>query len=108
MPSAGAPGTAAASATGFTRTCRASSPTVGKVWRRLVSWRDTSAGSVAGVSTRWRLGLQALPERNDQRRPDGIAWTWPPLVEQPAGSSAPATQPAAVASAGDPAQPPVV
>ena len=49
--------------------------------------------------------LRALP---DQRRPDGPAWTWSPVVEQPTRSSAPAAQPAAVASAGNPAQPPLV
>src|SRR5204862_7251325 len=78
------------------------------VWRRLVSWLDTSAGNVAGASTRRRAGLQALPERKAQRRPDGPAWTCPPVVEQPAGSSAPAAQPAVLASAGNPAQLPVV
>ena len=66
-----------------------------------MSWFDTSAGSVAGVFTRRRAGLQALPERNDQCRPDGPAWTWPPVVEQPTGSSAPAAQPAVLASAGN-------
>src|SRR6185437_10726311 len=110
MPTAGAPGTAAASATGFTRSCRPSSPTVGKVcWRRLVSWRDTSAGSVAGVSARWRAGLQALPERKDQRKPAGLTWAWPWVVEQPDEFSAPDDQPAVLASAaGSAAQAPPV
>ena len=64
-----------------------------------MSWLDTSAGSGRGVSRRSRAGLQALPERKDQRSPPGPAWTWPVVVPQPAWSSAVAAQPSALASA---------
>src|ERR1700750_1365513 len=93
-PTAGAPGTAAASATGLTRSCRPSSPAVEKVcWRRLVSWFDTSAGSVAGGAPRWEAGVQGSGARKDQCRPAGLTWAWPWVVEQPDGFSAPADQP---------------
>src|SRR4029079_2503191 len=105
-PTAGAPGTAAASATGLTRSCRPSSRAVEKVcWRRLVSWFDTSAGSVAGVSARWKAGLQASAERKDQRRPAGLTWAWPWVVEQPDGFSAPADQPVVLDSGARNARP---
>src|SRR5579863_5758895 len=106
MPVAGAPGTAAESAMGVTVICRPSRPVAGKDWRRSVSWFDTSAGSVAGVSSRWKAGLQAPFDRNDQRRPAGLTWASPPVPTQPTGSSAPAAQPAVLASPGTPAQAP--
>src|SRR5487761_615592 len=100
MPVAGAPGTAAASATGRTVSCRPSRPTVGISPRLLVSWLDTSAGSTPGVSCRCRAALQAPLELKDQRNPPEPAWTWPLVVPQPAEASAPVTHPSALASAG--------